>query len=1045
MERIGVFLCHCRLAPPLDVERVLEEVKQKSGVFYAAAHENLCTDPGLAEVRKAIEDQKLDGVVLTTCSPTLHGGVFRQVIASAGLSPHQLEVADLRGGDGSGEATQRVIELLLGSVDRLRQSVPTTTIRTPVVMRALVIGGGVAGIRAALEIADGGYEVILVEKTPSIGGHMIQYSETFPTLDCPQCIETPWMVDCGQHPNIRIVGYSEVESVSGEVGNFHVTIRRKASYIDWDKCTGCGECAKVCPVDWHAPFECGVATMTAIYKPFPQAIPNKAVIEKRGIAPCRAACPLHVNAQGYVALISKGRFAEALKLVRDKNPFPGICGRVCTHPCEEHCTRREVDRAVAIRDLKRFVADYEKEMEFDIDIAPERDEKVAIIGAGPAGLMAAYELRRMGYRVTIFEALPFAGGMMRVGIPEYRLPRDTLEREIGIIDRMGVEIRLNTSIGKDMALDEVRKDFDALFIAIGTHVSARLGIPGEEVEGVYHGVDFLREINLGREVKVGEKVAVVGGGNVAIDASRCALRLGAREVSIVYRRSRAEMPASAEEIEEAEREGINIHYLANPVRIIAEDGRVKGMECIRMMLGEPDESGRRRPIPIEGSEFVLDVDMVIPAIGQAPDVSLLGEAPEIRLGRGNTLAVAPVTLQTDVAGIFAGGDAATGPNTVIDALAAGRKAAISIDRYLRGEELGAGREGEGPQESELEVDTRGIATKERALMPALPLEQRMKSFAEVELGLSEEEAVMEASRCLNCPVCCECLSCVAACEREAVDHSMVDTFEEVDVGAIVVATGFELLPKGDIAEFEEDPDIIDGFQFERILCPSGPSAGVIYKPSDYPDATVPFNPSTSKEPKEVVLISCVGSRDPEHGVPYCSRVCCMYLAKMGLLYKHAVPDGQAYIFYMDIRVTGKGYEEFVQRAVEEDGVLYLRGRVSKVFRDGDKIMVWGVDTLTGKRVEIAADLVVLGTAMIPSPETAELARKLGIATDEDGFIAEIHPKLRPLETTVPGIYVAGVAQGPKDIQDSVAQAGGAASKVLALFAQGEVALEKAAV
>lgn len=1030
MERIGVFLCYCGLIGPIDTERALKAVSEQPGVIYAAAHEDLCTDPGLALVKNTIKGEKLDGVVLTSCSPSLHGEVFRDVITSAGLAPHQMEIADLKAQDGIQEATERAIQAIISSVERLRLSLPTVTIRVPVEKRALVIGGGIAGIRAALDIADGGYEVILVEKTPSIGGHMIQLSETFPTLDCPQCIETPWMVECGQHPNIKILAYSEVESVSGEPGNFRVTIRRKASYVDWDKCTGCDECSKVCPVEVYSEFQRGTGPQKAIYKPFPQAIPNRVVIEKRGIAPCRAACPLHVNAQGYIALISKGRFAEALKLVREKNPFPGICGRVCTHPCEEHCKRGEVDRPIAVKDLKRFVADYEKELEPDIAIAPEKDEKVAIIGAGPAGLMAAYELTRMGYKVTIFEALPFAGGMMRVGIPEYRLPRDILEREIGVIEKMGVEIRLNTAIGKEITLDDLRRDFRAVFIAIGTHISTRLGVPGEELEGVQHGVDFLRKVNLGEKVKVGEKVAVIGGGNVAIDASRCAHRLGAKEVFILYRRSRAEMPASAEEIEEAEREGVIIHYLANPVRIIGEDAKVRGMECIRMRLGEPDESGRRRPIPIEGSEFTLDVDMVIPAIGQAPDIFDLGA--EIKLRPNNTLEIDPLTLQTSEKGIFAGGDAVTGPNTVIDALAAGRKAAISIDRYISGEDLTIGREWEGPQESELEVELEGIARKERAVMPTLPIEERAKNFQEVELGLSEEEAMREASRCLSCPGCCECLSCVTACEREAIDHEMVDRFEDVEVGAIVVATGYELLLKREIAEFEPDPDIIDGLQFERILCPSGPTDGVVLRPSD------------GKIPKEVVFISCVGSRDPEHGVPYCSRVCCMYSAKMAMLYKHAVPDGQAYIFYMDVRVTGKGYEEFVQRAVEEDGVFYLRGRVSKVFRDGDRIKVWGADTLTGKRVEIACDLVVLAMAMIPSLGAKELAQKLGIGTDEYGFMAEIHPKLRPLESTVPGVYLAGTAQGPKDIPDAVAQASGAASKVLALFAKDELILEKAA-
>ena len=424
----------------------------------------------------------------------------------------------------------------------------------------------------------------------------------------------------------------------------------------------------------------------------------------------------------------------------------------------------------------------------------------------------------------------------------------------------------------------------------------------------------------------------------------------------------------------------------------------------------------------------MDVDNVIVAIGQSVDKA--GLPDEIAGTERGTVSADPVTLETNMAGVFAGGDVVSGPADVIGAIAAGKEAAESIDRYLNGVDLREGRSGQLNKVEE--VSKEGVQPKPRAAMPMLDLGQREGSFAEVELSLDEETAVAEARRCLNCAGCCECLSCEVACERKAINHEMVDSYEELDVGAIVVATGFELTPKKAITEFEPDPDVLDGIQFERILCPGGPTAGVVLRPSD------------AKAPKEVVFISCVGSRDPEHGVPYCSRVCCMYLAKQAMLYKHAVPDGQAYIFYMDTRSTGKGYEEFVQRAVEEDGVLYLRGRVSKVFRDGDKLKVWGADTLTGKRIELSCDLVVLGMAMIPNPESKELMRILGINTDSHGFINEAHYKLRPLETNIPGIYVAGTAQGPRDIPDSVAQGSGAASKVLTLFSASEKMPEKVA-
>jgi heterodisulfide reductase subunit A len=1033
MEKIGIFICYCEfeIASSLDLERILTASRKMEGVRYAVGHRSLLDTSNQSAIAESIKREGLDSVVIASCLPHVHKKLVEETVERAGLDKRSLEMVSIKPESGNGKEaldfTEDAVETIAGAVAKLRKRELKPPSIISMVKKALVIGGGVSGIHAALDIANGGYEVYLVERTPSIGGNMVRLSEVFPTLDCPQCILTPKMVQCGQHPNIHILAYSEVEKVKGEVGNFEVLIKQKGTFIDWTKCTGCGDCSNVCPVEMYSDFQRGTAPRKAIYKPFAQAVPNKFVIDKQGVSPCRDACPVHLNAQGYVQLISKGRFEDALTLIRETLPFPGTIGRICVHPCEKECKRKEVDQPISICYLKRAAADLgEENGEFELTIDEEKDKKVAVIGAGPAGLLAAYDLRRKGYKVSVFDAFPKAGGTLLTGIPEYRLPRAILEKETDRIRKLGVEFRFNTTVGKDIPFDQLRIDYDALFVAIGAHVSTKLNVEGEDLSGVIPGIDFLRMVHLGKEITVGRKVAVVGGGNAAIDASRTMLREGAEEVHLIYRRSRKEMPANDTEVEEAENEGINLHLLSNPVRLIGKDGKVTHMECIRMKLGEPDASGRRRPIPIEASEFMMEVDMVIPAIGQLPNTKLLGEKIGLKVARNGTLGVDPLTLETGIPGVFAGGDAVTGPASAVEALAAGRKAAISIDRYLSGENLRGDREDEWVKPKELKVTTKEVEKKPRVKMPTLPVAERERNFNEVDQGFNEEEAISEAKRCLSCAGCCECMSCVTACEAQAIDHTLVDRYETINVGAIVVATGYELLSKDLIEEYESDPDVMDPLQFERILCPSGPTEGVVVRPSD------------GKVPKDVVFIECVGSRDPEHHLPYCSRVCCMYSCKMGMIYKHAVHDGSMYIFYMDVRTDGKMYEEFYQRGTEEDGLIYIRGRVSKIFRDGEKIMVWGSDTLTGKRVEIAADLVVLAMAMVPRPDAKQLAKILGIETDAFGFMKVAHPRLRPYESMVPGIFLAGCCQSPKDIPECVAHACGCAGKVLSLFSQDEV-------
>ncbi|MEK7804307.1 MAG: FAD-dependent oxidoreductase, partial [Planctomycetota bacterium] len=647
------------------------------------------------------------------------------------------------------------------------------------------------------------------------------------------------------------------------------------------KCTGCADCVEVCPVELENEFNEGLDNRRAIYRPYPQAVPNSFLVTKRGTSPCKAACPAETSAQGYVALIEAGRYEEALEVIREYNPFPASVGRVCTHPCEVKCTRGKLDSPVSICSLKRFAADWvyehgsvsDKAVGAGDGIADRPQAKVAVVGSGPAGLSCAHHLTRMGYGVVVYESLPVAGGMMRVGIPAYRLPREVLQREIEGIISEGVDLRLNSPVRDINALFD--EGYSAVFLAIGAHEPQRLGIEGEDAAGVYHGVPFLQAVSLaksGGEVPpVGKRVIVIGGGNTAIDSARTALRLGAEEVVIVYRRSREEMPASAWEIEEAEREGIALQLLTAPVAVEVAGGRVVGVRCQRMELGEPDESGRRRPVPVAGSEFVVSGDTMIAAVAQAPEISFLDPSHGIEVTSRGTFAVDKRTLVTNRPGVFAGGDVHRGPGILIEAIADGRRGALSIDRYLRGVDLLTPRE-EVPlpvvdlteEEIGRMVEAGEVDLSARVAAPTLAVSDRVKDFREVELSLTEEEARREAARCLGCGICSECHLCVRVCKAGAIDHQEAPVEEELRVGSVILAPGYslynpELSPELGYGRYA---NVVTSMEFERMLSASGPFAGHLTRPSDH------------QEPKKIAFLQCVGSRNKDND--YCSSVCCMY-------------------------------------------------------------------------------------------------------------------------------------------------------------------------
>ncbi len=456
--------------------------------------------------------------------------------------------------------------------------------------------------------------------------------------------------------------------------------RTQRPVIHSNQCQTCNVCIRGCPAELIPEYrEEDESLRSALYRSGKiSKVPPKTKIH---LPPCQEACPISQDTRGYVGLIGEGRFKEALELIREVNPLPAVCGFICHHLCEEACLREEVDQPVPMRLLKRFVAEYERESGLSVR-RPERkrEERILVIGSGPAGLTAANDLSLLGYDVTILEALPVLGGMLAVGIPEFRLPRDILQMEIDGIRALGIEMKTKERFlfdgdGKSFQ----RLGFKAAFLSVGAHRSSRLNIPGEKLKGVLSGVEFLRDLNLGKAVRIGKKVAVIGGGNVALDCARSALRLGAERVEIYYRRSKKEMPGIPEEVEESIREGIEIHILASPVLMIGKGDRLTGMELVKMKLGEPDGTGRPRPIPMERSGFKVKIDTVISAIGQRVDPRGLQGFDTHQDG---TIIVDPATGATSMKGVFAGGDAVTGPGWAVDAIAAGKKGARSIDQYL---------------------------------------------------------------------------------------------------------------------------------------------------------------------------------------------------------------------------------------------------------------------------------------------------------------------------------------------------------------------------
>jgi len=1041
--RIGVFVCHCGLniAGSIDVTMISEHAKTLPDVEHSADLMFTCSTDGLKTIQDAIKEFTLNRVIVASCTPRTHEPIFRKTIEVAGLNRFLFEMVNIRehvswctmhDKKGAYEKAKKLVEM---AVARARLLEPLGLESVSIIPEIAVIGGGVAGISAALSAANGGYQVHLIERLPTIGGQMALLDKVFPQNDCAICILGPIMASVEQHPKINLMTYSELEDVDGYVGNFRLTVRKKARYIDSEKCNSCGECVPVCPMSTSNDYEFGLVDSKAIYRPFPQAVPNTFTINKKGISSCRNACPAKVNNQAFIGLFREGRYKESLDVLREGAPLQRILGRVCHFPCERGCARSDFDEAVAIRQLKRYVADYVFENEQDVPerIEPSRKEKVVVVGAGPSGLACALNLQIRGYPVTIIESSNKPGGMLSC-IPEYSVSNEVVDQDIEWVLGHGINLQMNTKVGKDITLNQLRKDFNAVYLAIGAQKPAELKLEGMRNRGVLYGLSFLKAVKKGNPPSaLGENVVVIGGGNAGIDCARTAIRLGAKKVTMVCLEtrdltSRDRMPAHDWEIEDAEAEGVKILGSLGPTKILSEKEKITGLET-KVCTSVYTSDGKFSPTFSKDAGPTIKCDTVIISIGQRTDLSgleKLGTTP------GGTIAVDAITLETSIPGIFAGGDVVIGPSSVIEAIAHGKEAAESIDRYLNGVDIAKGRSSDVHVVESEEVDFREVSRMHRTKTRTLSLKERRNSFHEVEIGFLQKAAKQEAERCISCAICSECKICLEKCEPDAIEHDMIDELVELNVGAIIVATGGESYKPVESREYGYGflPDVVTNAQFERLTNAAGPTQGKIKRPSD------------GKTPKSIAFIQCVGARDPRAHSDYCCYFGCENSLKQATQIKEKYPDTEVNIYAIDVRTHGPGYEELYQRALNM-GIIVIKGKASEVEADsiGSGVRVFAEDLYTGRNTSLTYDMVVLATPQRPQYDSLKLARTIGVNTDKHGFFLCAHPKLRPVESFKDGVFFAGACIGPADIRNAVSQGRGAAAMAQSLISAGRFDIE----
>jgi heterodisulfide reductase subunit A-like polyferredoxin len=897
---------------------------------------------------------------------------------------------------------------------------------------ALVVGGGIAGQEAALNLADMDYKVLLVEKELSIGGKMIQLSKVFPTLDCAACITTPKMSETARHPNIKLLLNSNINTIEKQDKSFDVIINRRPRYVKTDVCTGCQQCEFACPEIRPDDYNARLAGRKVAYIPFTLANPRIASIDRQGTsAPCINECPGGVKPYGYISLVRNGQYEDAMKLHLEDIPLPGSLGRACFAPCQNACTRTNLEGSVDIRRTKRFFTDYyySKYPQQPLrNIEKKTGKKIAVIGSGPAGLTAAYHLALKGHSVKIYEAEAELGGMLKLTIPGYRLPNYIVDRDIQNILTLGVDYEVNRKINN---INELKNtyNYDSVFLAVGTHETTKLKIEGSELTEVVDCLDFLRNTNIGTPKNLtGKKVIVIGGGNVAMDVSRTAIRQGADEISVICLEERNKMLALEFEVKEALEEGVRIYNASMTTRLFSRNDKTFlefiSVSSFKFIDGKPEIK------TVPGSEKQIQADIVILAVGLKPSSAIFRNELEL-LGNGKIVSDEK-TLQTSHEYLFVGGDSHSGASSIIQAAGEGKRAAFYIDKYLNGENPSDFEFGDKlPAIDKDEVLGRNNYKLQNSIGEKLrSVNERIKDFNEIEETFTEDEAKLSAERCLDCSNCRECHQCVAACPAEAIDFTQKNDIISTNVKSVIISTGFKLFKPENKPQYGygKYPNVIDSMQMDRLIAPTRPFNSVL-------------RPGDGKVPDKIAYILCTGSRDSsienEMGCsiecsnnPICSQICCMYSIKQAQLLMGALPMADITIYYMDIRAFGKGYEEFFQQT-KSMGVSFIKGKVAQITRkddDSGDLVLRYEDVTSGIVKEAKHDLVVLSVGVLPNNEITQVFTNQDLLLDDQNFIKQVDELISPSLTSIKGVFVAGTSAGPMDIPDSILSAGSAASE-----------------